>query len=140
MVRKIKTGIGMANAERHGISIGIERVESEIFIGLKVVGRLTHKDYQVFTPVLESALAAVDEPNVRMLVDLTDFGGWGPGAAWDDFRIALKYGRQFKRVALYGDLLHWQDNLAKIGSWFVSGEIGSFTTMDEAMDWLNRQD
>ncbi|MFX4227562.1 MAG: STAS/SEC14 domain-containing protein [Porticoccaceae bacterium] len=129
----------MVNAGRHGISIGIELVESEIFIGLKVVGRLSHEDYQVFTPVLESALAAVDDPNVRMLVDLTDFGGWEPRAAWDDLKIGLRHGRQFRKIAIYGDH-HWRDMLTNIGSWFVSGEIKSFATVDEAMNWLNLRD
>jgi hypothetical protein len=125
--------------KRHGISIGVERVGTEIFIGLKVVGKLTHEDYQVFTPILDSALAAVDDPNVKMLVDLRDFDGWELRAAWDDLKLGLKHGQQFKRIALYGDLT-WQETMARIASWFVSGEIKSFETVEEAMDWLSLED
>ena len=35
--------------ERHGLSIGIERTESTIFLSLKLQGKLTHQDYQTFT-------------------------------------------------------------------------------------------
>lgn len=125
--------------KRHGVSIGVERVGAEIFIGLKVVGKLSHEDYEVFTPILDSALSAVDDPNVKMLVDLRDFDGWELRAAWDDLRLGLKHGRQFKRIALYGDF-RWQDAMTKIASWFMSGEIKSFETVDEAMEWLNLED
>tara|TARA_R110002073_G_scaffold69125_2_gene171565 strand:+ start:2340 stop:2726 length:387 start_codon:yes stop_codon:yes gene_type:complete len=126
-------------SERHGVSIGIERVGSELFIGLKVIGKLTHEDYQAFTPMLESALAAVDAPSIRMLVDLRDFGGWEPRAAWDDLKIGLKHGRDFNRIALYGDN-NWQEMCARIASWFICGEIKSFASIEEAMDWLKQED
>jgi hypothetical protein len=35
---------------RHGLSIGIERVESEFFISLKAIGKLTHADYKTIPP------------------------------------------------------------------------------------------
>ena len=127
------------NTERHGVSIGIERVGTQVFIDLKVVGKLTHEDYLSFTPMLESALAAVEEPGVKMLVDLRDFGGWEPRAAWDDLKIGLRHGRDFKKIALYGEY-NWQEMCAKIASWFISGEIKSFASIDEAIEWLNTDD
>jgi hypothetical protein len=42
--------------DRHGLSIGIERVDSEFFLALKAVEKLTHQDYEVITPLLEAAL------------------------------------------------------------------------------------
>jgi len=125
--------------ERHGISIGLERVGIEIFIGLKVVERLTHEDYQIFTPVFESAFAAIEDPNVKMLVGLGDLGGWEPRAAWDDFKIGLKHGQKFKKIALYGGL-RWQGLVAKIAPWVACGNIESFATAKDAMNWLNLED
>lgn len=31
--------------DQHGLSIGIERVESEFFLSLKAIGKLTHADH-----------------------------------------------------------------------------------------------
>ena len=31
---------------RHGLSIGIERVDNNFFLSLKAVGKLTHEDYK----------------------------------------------------------------------------------------------
>ncbi len=36
---------------RHGLSIGIERVNNEFFLSLKAVGKLTHEDYKKITPM-----------------------------------------------------------------------------------------
>ena len=38
--------------KKHGISIGIERVDEDIFLSLKVVGKLTHQDYETITPMI----------------------------------------------------------------------------------------
>ncbi len=44
---------------KHGLSIGIERVEDEFFLSLKAVGKLTHADYEIITPLIDAALAWV---------------------------------------------------------------------------------
>ncbi|MCP3848983.1 MAG: STAS/SEC14 domain-containing protein, partial [Gammaproteobacteria bacterium] len=45
----------MSNS-RHGLSIGIERVDSQFFMTMKAVGKLTHDDYKIITPMIDSAL------------------------------------------------------------------------------------
>ena len=120
---------------RHGLSIGIERVGNEFFLSLTAVGRLTHADYENITPIIDSALDSVQEPKVKVLVDGTEMEGWEPRAAWDDFKLGLKHGSEFEKVAIYGNK-HWQEITAKIGSWFVSGEVRYFESCNDALDWL----
>ena len=70
--------------QTHSISIGIERFENTLYIVMKAVGKLTHADYQAFTPLLEGALNTIGSPHVKMLVDVTAFSGWELRAAWEE--------------------------------------------------------
>ncbi len=124
------------NTARHGLSIGIERSGSDFFLSLKAVGKLTHEDYKRITPMIDSALSMVKEPQVKVLIDGTQMEGWELRAAWDDFKIGLKHGNEFKRIAIYGNK-NWQEITAKIGSWFISGEVKYFDDEGDALAWLN---
>ncbi len=122
--------------KRHGLSIGIERSGSDFFLSLKAIGKLTHKDYEMITPLIDSALNAVKEPQVKVLIDGTELEGWELRAAWDDFKIGLKHGNEFVKIAIYGNK-HWQQIAAKVGAWFVSGEVKYFENGEDAIAWLN---
>lgn len=122
--------------ERHGLSIGIERANDQFFLVLKAQGTLTHADYEIINPMIDSALAEVKSPKVNVLIDATELEGWEAQAAWDDFKLGLKHGSEFNKIAIYGNK-NWQKLAAKIGSWFVSGEIKYFEHYHEAMEWLN---
>ena len=121
--------------KRHGLSIGIERADSKFLMSLKAVGKLTHEDYEIITPMIDSALAGVEQPQVRALVDGTEMEGWELRAAWDDFKLALKHGSEFERVAIFGNS-EWQETLTRIGNWFVSGQLRYFEDRDSALAWL----
>jgi SpoIIAA-like len=122
--------------QRHGLSIGIEQTGDKVFLVLKATGKLTHDDYKLINPLIDSALDAVQDPLVNVLFDGTDLEGWELRAAWDDFRLGLKHGNQFNKIAIYGNK-RWQQMAAKIGSWFISGEAKFFTDIDEALEWLH---
>ncbi|MEX1665961.1 STAS/SEC14 domain-containing protein [Zhongshania arctica] len=119
----------------HGLSIGIESVGSDIFVSLKAQGKLSHQDYETIGPMIDSALAAVAEPKVKMLFDGSELDGWELRAAWDDFKLGLKHGNEFVKVALYGNK-RWEEMAAKVGNWFVSGEVKFFDDYDQALSWL----
>lgn len=124
-------------ALRHGFSIGIERMNDEFFLTLKAKGKLTHSDYLAMTPVIDSALAEVKHPQIKALFDATELEGWELSAAWDDFKLGLKHGNQFVKLALYGNK-GWQEIATKIGNWFIAGEIRYFESETEALDWLKQ--
>jgi hypothetical protein len=41
----------------------------------------------------------------------------------------------FEKIAIYGNK-NWQQITARVGSWFISGEVRYFEDMDEALTWL----
>ena len=121
--------------ERHGLSIGIERVGSKFFLSLKAVGKLTHEDYNTINPLIDSALEGVKDPKVTVFIDGSELEGWELRAAWDDFRLGLKHGNEFDKVAIFGNK-KWQEYTSKIASWFVSGEVKFFDDSAKALEWL----
>lgn len=121
---------------KHGISIGIERTGDEFFLAFKVMGKLTHEDYQTITPFIDSALASVKAPIINAIVDITELDGWELRAAWDDFKLGLKHGNEFKKVAVFGNK-NWQALFSRIASWFIAGDIKFFEQPEDALKWLN---
>jgi hypothetical protein len=126
----------MMNIVRHGLSIGIEKTGSKFFLSLKATGKLTHEDYEIITPMIDSALEGVKEPVVDVFIDGSELEGWELRAAWDDMKLGLKHGSDFNRIAIYGNK-KWQEYASKLGSWFISGEIKYFESADEALTWLD---
>ncbi len=122
---------------RHGLSIGIERVDDNFFLSIKAMGKVTHEDYKTITPMIDSALDSVKTSKIRALFDATELEGWELRAAWDDFKLGLKHGSEFEKIAMYGNK-NWQELAAKIGSWFISGEVKYFESYDEALAWLQK--
>ena len=120
---------------KHGLSIGINRVESDFFLFLKAVGKLTHNDYEEITPMLDSALKSINNPKIKAFVDVTELEGWEVRAMWDDFKLGLKHGSEFSKIALLGNK-KWEEYISKVGSWFISGEIKYFENEKEAFEWL----
>ncbi|GGP91838.1 STAS/SEC14 domain-containing protein [Shewanella ulleungensis] len=121
--------------KKHGLSIGINRIENVFFVTLKAVGTLTHEDYLVITPMLEGALSQVEQPKISLLLDATELEGWDLRAAWDDLQLGLKHQSEFERVAIWGNK-GWQEWATKMGSWFISGEMRYFEDQNDALKWL----
>ena len=124
------------SVQRHGITLGIERINSDFFLTLKLSGKLSHEDYEKITPMLDSALMTVKQPHIKALVDVTELKGWELRAAWDDFKLGLNHGTQFVKIAIYGNQ-NWLEMATKIGSWFVSGEAKYFDNEAGALVWLH---
>ena len=121
--------------KKHGLSIGIERVDEHFFLSMKAIGTLTHEDYQTIVPMIDAALEGVTDPKLNVLIDGTELQGWELRAAWDDFKMGLKHGGEFKKIAIVGNK-KWQQNVAKMGGWFISGEVKYYESEDAALVWL----
>lgn len=120
---------------RHGLTLEIERVDDTFTLLFKALGKLNHDDYVALMPVLELKLAEAAHPKIRAFVDAEEIRGWEPRAAWDDFKIGLKHGREFSKIAIFGHR-DWMDWAARIGGWFVTGEVKHFEDRDAALAWL----
>ncbi len=124
---------------RHGLFLGIERIDKHFFLSFKAIGKLTHADYEKITPLIDSALQGIKEADIKVLVDISELEGWELRAAWDDFKIGLKYGFDFSKIAIYGNQ-KWLEYSIKISSWFMSGEVKQFEDLENAMTWLNKKE
>lgn len=126
------------NLTRHGLLIGIERVGNEFFLSLKAVGKLTHKDYEKINPMLDSALEGIKDPKVKVFIDGSELEGWELRAAWDDFKLGLKHGGEFDKIAIFGNK-KWQEYASKLASWFISGDVEFFDDPGKALAWLQEE-
>jgi len=124
---------------RHGLSIGIERINSNFFLSFKAIGKLTHEDYETITPMIDNALDGIEEPKIKAFVDCIDFEGWDLQAAWDDLKLGLKHGNEFEKIAILANNNNLLEYGSKIASWFIHGEVKYFENLDEAMNWLNEE-
>jgi hypothetical protein len=70
---------------------------------------------------------------------MTELDGWEPRAAWDDFRLGLRHGSEFTRVAIVGNK-RWQELSARVGNWILSGDVRYFEAIDAAVAWLREKD
>lgn len=123
--------------QQHGISVGIERIDDDIFFRLKATGTLTHEDYEQFIPMFETAVGSAKHPRLRILFDVTEFEGWDLHAVWDDMKFGLQHGSEFEKIAIYGHS-DWMDRAAKIGNWFIHGEVEYFEDFQQALHWISQ--
>lgn len=123
--------------KRSGFTVGIESAGDEFFVTMKAIGRLTHADYQMLNPLIDSALKGIDHPKLDVFLDASELEGWEPRAAWDDLRFGLRHGSEFRRIALLGHK-KWQELASRVSNWFISGEVKYFEDADEAMAWLRQ--
>ena len=77
------------NDKEHGITIGISRIGNNFYLKMKAVGKLTHQDYEIISPMIDKAVLNVEAPESKALFDATEFEGWELRAAWDDLRLGL---------------------------------------------------
>jgi hypothetical protein len=124
---------------RHGLSIGIERIESEFFLTLSAVGKLEHTDYEIIVPMIESALQGVKEPKIKVFFDASELDGWALRAAWDDLKLGFKHGGEFHKIAILGNK-RWLELGAKVSNWFVTGKVQYFESKQSALNWLSVSD
>jgi hypothetical protein len=121
---------------RHGLTIGIERINNNFYLSFKAIGKLTHEDYKTITPIIDKALEEVKEPKIDAFVDCTQLEGWELEAAWDDFKLGLKHGSKFEKIAILGNQ-NWLNIGSKVASWFIHGEVKYFENEKEAFYWLH---
>jgi len=116
------------------MDINIEPKGSVLNVTLKATGKLTHGDYEVMVPMMDQAIKSMPNVKVNMLLDATEFEGWELEAAWDDFKFGMEYKDIFVKIAIVGTE-KWQSYMAKMGDWFMDGEVKFFYDLAEAQEW-----
>ena len=124
------------NTKTHGLSIEIEQSKDIFFISIKAKGTLTHLDYEKINSTIDGALKRVKEPKLKILLDSMELDGWELRAMYDDFKLGLKYKNKFEKVAICGNK-KWHELSAKLGNWFLKGEVKYFENLENASKWLH---
>ncbi len=110
--------------------------EKNIF-AFKATGKLTDEDYQSFLPRLSTLIHKYGK--LSLFIELEDFRGWEPKAAWDDMHWGLEHDQDFDRIAIVGDN-RWMKFMVALADLFTDAEIRFFTrdNADKAWDWLRK--
>ncbi|AGA90857.1 Protein of unknown function (DUF3478) [Thioflavicoccus mobilis 8321] len=113
----------------------IEQIQtgSPAILAFRLSGKLHDQDYRTFVPVIENAIAAAPGP-VRLLVELIDFHGWDPKAAWDDFKLGIRHYADFERMALIGDK-DWEAWMGQLAKPFTRATVRHFDAAEADAAW-----
>jgi hypothetical protein len=125
--------------KRHGITLGMIGSGSDFYLDMKIAGKLTHADYNKMIPFIENAIAHIDEPHIKALVDARELEGFELQAAWDDLKFGLKHGAEFSKIAYIGNR-SWEKLAINVTDWFTSSEIEYFEDLSLALVWLHASD
>ena len=66
-----------------------------------------------------------------MLIVISEFEGISAGAMWEDLKMGLQHGRDWKRIALVTDV-EWMRHMAAWFGWLTPGEMRQFPLADRA--------
>lgn len=100
-----------------------------------VTGRLQESDFHHLSPQIEQLLER--HASVRMLVQLSDFNGWSPGAAWEDAKLGFHHYADIERLAVVGDS-DWEEWMTRLSRPFALADIRFFepSEMEKALAWI----
>lgn len=116
-------------------SIDFEACSVTNVIHLKVSGKLTKEDYELFVPELEQWIER--HGKIRILFDMVDFHGWTVAACWEDTKLAFKHFSDIERIALIGDSA-WEHGMAIFCRPFTAARVQYFEhdDRDKALAWV----
>ena len=121
--------------KEHGISIAVKRSKKRLFIEIKMQGKLTHKDYVLFVPIVDKALKEAKGLEADLLIDLRKFSGWEMLAAWDDLKFGLKHRNDFTKMAIIGEK-KWEEVSVQMMSHLMKGKTKHFKKREKALSWI----
>ena len=110
-------------------------VNEDRIVAVKAIGKLGNDDLKTLTDLLEKAIA--ENGPLSLLIELENFHGWDPEAAWAEFMFLTKREDDFKRIAIIGEK-RWEQWMTALGNAFTASEM-RFFKRDEllvAWDWL----
>ena len=112
---------------------------SDVF-AMRVSGKLLHRDYQQFVPVLEKLIEK--KGSVRCLIEMIDFQGMELRTFWDEIKFDVRRARRIKRCAVVGDRAWeaWMTKLSKLI--FLNADVRYFNVSerDQARAWIKEDD
>jgi len=113
-------------------------VSDKGIFAFKASGKLSDADYQTFLPMLEGLIRK--SGGLSLYIELEDFQGWEPRAAWDDLRFGRQHDRDFRRIAIVGDKA-WEHSAIALANFFTHTDMRFFSNTESAAawDWLREK-
>lgn len=114
--------------------LSVTQTTDDIVI-VDAAGKLTKDDYERFEAELQTI--AERDHNMKVLIRLTDFHGWEPGALWEEVKLAVSHQDVLDRVAVVGDK-RWEEWMTRLSRPFVDAEVRYFDQNEApgAVGWL----
>ncbi len=127
--------------EAHGMSVEMNTQDNHtLWLTIKIYGDIAYEDFREMELQLERALAEMENPRIRALVDMIDFNGWEAKAFWEDIRFTRKHGDEFSKLAIVGVNLK-EKLMAMVVDWFLlSSQVQYFEHLQDARAWLEQDE
>lgn len=111
------------------------RAAPERVVAIQIIGTLGKKDVEVLDSQLD--LQVEQHGTIRLLVELVDFKGLTPGAAWEDAKLAFEHFRDIERIAVVGES-RWEKEMTHLAKLFTAAEVRYFDVerRDAAESWI----
>lgn len=122
--------------KRKAFSFNFFGDESGFYCYIKIIGKLTHDDYEEFIPIFEQAISNIEEVNVKILVDIKELESWDLEAFWDDLKFGIEHDKDFSHIAVLGNS-KFQEFGLKFASLFTNAIMKYFYNENDAREWLN---
>jgi len=108
-------------------------------IGIRLHGKLLHKDYQEFIPRLESLIA--EHGKIRVYFEMTEFEGVELRAFWDELKFDIKNCTKVERCTVVGNRSweKWATLMSK--AIFIKADLRYFdvSESEDAWKWVNEE-
>ncbi len=106
---------------------------------LHIEGKLTMKEYTHGISQCEALLS--QHGKLRFYMELLDFTGCDPNAAWEGMKFDISHRNQYDRSAIVGDKV-WEEWMTKISGIFFHAPVQFFYKQDaeKAWEWVNSHD
>ncbi len=104
--------------------------------GVRSSGKLTRQDYDaVIVPLVDEALR--DHRKLRCLVEIPDYGGITPSAAFEDISLGLRVLKAFEGCAIVTDL-GWVGEITRFSAFLMPYPVRVFPSAQraQAIEWL----
>jgi hypothetical protein len=123
------------NKRRPTMPIELSEEDNGALVMVRLTGKLTAKDYDHFTPRVESLVKT--HGKIDVLVSMEDFHGWEAGALWEDIKFDAKHFGDIRRLAMVGDK-NWESLMATFCRPFTTAKIKYFdqSQKDDALAWV----
>jgi hypothetical protein len=120
------------------MAISIDRLGA-MALELQIDQKLEKDDYLEFTPLAEAKIAEFG--NINLLIKLSDFNGWSPGAMWEDLKFDARHYSDVDRLALVSES-ESDEWMATVSKPFTSANVKHFLEedLDRARRWVRGRD